>query len=61
MGGFASAIKIEALNSNGASVTSNTLTADNTIHNVILVGPDIKTVTLSVGNNEGILERSCIR
>lgn len=62
MGGFASSgINIQAFNSTGASVTSGLLTADNTIHNVILGGPDIKTVTFSGGNNEGILMRSCIK
>jgi hypothetical protein len=54
IGGYASAITITALSGSGI-----TLAATNSIQHVLLSGSGITTVTLTGGNNEGILVRIC--
>jgi hypothetical protein len=60
IGTFAAAVDIEARDGAGNTVTTTTVPHLNQYVNRTLRGPDIESVVLTRGGNEGILVRICV-
>ena len=59
LGAFSGPIEINALDGAGAIVATRTIITLNVFLNVVMRAPEIATITLSKGGNEGILVSIC--